>query len=795
MGDVYRARDERLDRDVALKLLPPAFTNDTDRLARFAREAKMLAALNHPNIAAIHGVEALNGYECLVLELVDGETLAARISRGRVRLEDALPIAVQIADALEAAHERGVIHRDLKPGNVMLDAEGRVKLLDFGLAKSLDPVQYGHPELANSPTMTSPASHAGIVLGTAPYMSPEQARGKAVDTRADIWAFGCVLFEMLAGRAPFKGSDVTEVLSAIIQIEPEYRELPAGVPAAIPQLIQRCLRKNPRQRLRHIGDARTLLEEVIQNPPPESAATSSAAGSRRPLMLAGLLAGVLAVALAVSVFVGSRNGIVDVPVRRFSIDLPWTTVPNWDDFNAVISPDGRYIAHNCRTDNAVNLCVRPLESLTAHPVAEGRDTAQWFFSADSQWLGFSGAGSISKVPVGGGQPQIVYRWRDDESRGTGFLWRADGSILYGTPSGLRRIPASGGPSEAVTSLTKGSDETGHASPRPLGHDSRRVLISIRHRGRPASGGLVDLTTGSIQEIPVQGTVVADIRDSWLVFAQCAALLAAPFDPSNPARVGTPVALIDNVENLPTLADDGTLAYVSTRGDLQARLVWVDRQGRATPVPGERRDYAHLALAPDDRRAVLNLEDGSIYLVDLAGGTRKLLSRPANFPIWADAGKRVIFQAPGELWSVPSDGDRAPQRLMASDVPLIPTTWNPLTKEVAYYDRLYQLHVLAPDGTSRQILERPGRKRSGRFSPDGKWIAYVSDETGEYQVYVAPYPGPGASIPVSTTGGLSPVWSGDGRELYFRLGSRVMRAPVSRDASRRFEVPTELMDGP
>jgi eukaryotic-like serine/threonine-protein kinase len=793
MGDVYRARDARLDRDVALKLLPHEFTADPDRLARFEREARLLASLNHPNIAAIYGLEPSEGQQCLVLELVEGENLAARLSRGRMALEDGLPIALQIADALEAAHERGVIHRDLKPANIMVDTGGRAKLLDFGLAKPADDQPPAQSNVMDSPTMAAMATQAGMVLGTAPYMSPEQARGKPLDRRTDIWSFGCVLFEMFSGTAPFPGADVTEILSAIIQLEPDYARLPADLPPELRQLMERCLRKHPRRRLQHIGDARAVLEDIVQNPraqPPAPAWRGS-----RALLAAGWgLSAVLAAALGAAFVATGDRGAAEVPTRRFAIDLPWTTVPNWTDFDVAVSADGRQIAYNCRHENVVSICVRALDSLGAHPVIEARDADEWFFSPDGEWLAVVDPFGVSKVSVRGGEPQVLHRWSSLEVRGSGFSWTSPGYMLFDTPAGIQRLSASGGTPEQVTAVEPGGDIVGHSYPHPLSGGDRRLVVTLSHRDGSESAGIVDLADGSVQDLDIRGYGFTHIP-GWLVFKQATAILAVPFDAANSRAAGNPVRVVENVRSLPRIARDGTLAYVPSRGDVKARLVWVDRQGRATPVPDERRDYSHLDLAPDDRRALLNMEGGVIDLVNLERGTRKRLA-DGSFPIWTHDGTRVAFGARGALWSISADGSGAPEPLLSSGALAVPTSWNPLTGDLAYYDhQAFEVMVRTPAGESRRAVDGAGRKRSGRFSPDGRWLAYVSDETGEYQVYATAYPGAGPVVAVSATGGLSPLWSSDGREIFFRRGSRMMRAGVVSTAPLRFDTPVELFDGP
>jgi serine/threonine protein kinase len=797
MGEVYRAIDTNLGREVAIKVLPDAFAHDPDRIARFEREAKTLASLNHPNIAIVHGLEKSQGTYALVMELVEGEDLSQRIARGPIPLDEALPIAKQTAEALDAAHEQGVIHRDLKPANIKVTPNGTVKVLDFGLAKALelDPVNVS---TTASPTITSPAlmTGIGVLLGTATYMSPEQARGRAVDTRSDIWAFGCVLFEMLTGTAAFGGDDVAEVLSAVIQLEPAFNRLPRDIPHDLRRLIERCLHKNPSKRLRHIGDARNLLDEIAEAPLTHDVPHGWTRSRWFPV-IPWTLATVLAAGLVASWTRTSSTPSIGMALRRFEVSLPWTEAPNWNDFDVAISPNGTHIAYNCRHGNAVSVCVRALDSLTAQPVADGRDLRAWFFSPDGEWIGLSDDVALAKVSIHGGQPQIIHRWGEEEPVPQGFSWGQDGFILFGTKSGLRRVSASGGGPQAVTTIAERSGVAAHVRPVHL-PDGRSALITTVNNDGTEGGALVDLANGSVRDLGVRGQGFVYLSTGWLVFQQGTTVLAAVFDPGDPGHVGEPVPVLENVRTAPQVARDGTLVYIPTRSDSSAQLVWVDRTGRRTSIVGERRDYTHLDLAPDGRRALLNLDDdNSINVLDLERHTRNLLAH-GSFPIWSRGGDRVTFGGrTGLLWAA-ADGSGSAEVLVPSPTEnsLVPTSWNPVTGDLAYYDhRSYEIWIRPPVGKPRRFLGAPGRKRSGRFSPDGKLMAFVSDETGEYQVYVTAYPGPGPTVAVSAEGGLSPVWSPDGQELFFRLAGKVMAARVSGGPPLRVDAPVQLFDGP
>ena len=794
MGQVYRATDTSLGRSVAIKIVPDAFAADAQRLARFEREAMTLASLNHPHIAAIYHFEKSSGAQALVMEFVEGEDLSQRIARGPIPLDEALQLAKQIADALESAHEQGIIHRDLKPANIRVRPDGTVKVLDFGLAKAMEPALPLSPTSGAAPTITSPAmTQAGMVLGTAAYMSPEQARGRAIDRRADIWAFGIVLFEMLSGRRAFKGDDVSETLAAVLKDTLDFSALPPSTPARVRALIERCVERDPKLRLRDIGEARLEIARIEAGAADAGASDGAVAVHRARRAGPWAIAGALAIALAASLPGALRRTTADVPLRRFTLALPSRSAPNWNDFKVAISADGTNLVYNCREGNTVSLCLRALDSLSARRIADGRDASDWFFSPDGEWIAIVDEVGLSKVSIRGGQPQGIYRWPGTEAEPTGFSWGPDGYILFGTRSGIQRVAATGGSAEAVTRITPGDSVVAHNWPSHM-PDGRSALITIVRADGTETAGFVDLEAGSVADLGIHGRGFVHAAPAWLAFQQGTTLLAAAFDPSGSTRPANPVPVLENVRSGPRVARDGTLVYVPTRGESSARLVWVDREGRAAEIPGERLDYTHLDLGPDGRRAILNLEGQVIDLVDLEGGTRKRLAQGA-FPIWSADGQRVTFAGQSGLQQVPTDGSAPAETLVEHAGFVVPTSWNARTGDLAYYDhRTFEIWIRSPEGRTRRFLGGPGRKRSGRFSPDGRWMAFVSDETGDYQVYVTAYPGPGPTVAVSTRGGLSPIWSPDGRELFFRLGTKMMAARMSTGAALGFTVPVELFDG-
>jgi serine/threonine protein kinase len=804
MGEVYRAHDARLDREVAIKVLPADFVADKDRLLRFEQEAKATSSLNHPNILTVYDIGDHEGTPFIVSELLDGEELRDRLEEGPIPLRKVTEYARQIVSGLSAAHEKGIIHRDLKPENLFITKDDRVKILDFGLAKLRAPEpRAGSSEDETRKVLTNP----GVVMGSASYMSPEQVRSHKTDHRADIFSFGLILYEMIAGRRAFQRETMAETMAAILKEEPaELTEFNPNISQSLEWLVRRCLEKKPERRFQSTSDLGFALEAL--------SATSSSGANRtgeaqsldtssttkvsgwpdRVWKIAFAVAAMLAVALAVSLVARIGKPSPGAPLRRFALDLPSESAPNWNDFGVAISPDGAQIAYNCREGNTVSLCVRALDSLTARRVSDGREAQDWFFSPDGEWLGIVDEVGLSKVSIRGGEPQKIHRWLDAERVPVGFSWGPDDYILFGTTSGIQRVGASGGSPEAVTRIAPAAGATAHSWPSHL-PDGHRALITINHADGSETAGLVDLKDGSVRDLGIRGHGFVYVSPGWLAFQQGTTLLALAFDPDNPPRAANPVPVIENVRSAPSVAQDGTLVYIPTRGKSSARLVWVDRDGRPTPAEGERLDYTHLDLAPDGRRALLNLEGSQIDLIDLQAGTRKLVAQ-GSFPVWSSNGERVTFTGAGGLQWAPADGSAAPELLVPHTGFVVPTSWNTVTGDLAYYDhRAFEIWIRSADGKTRRFLAGPGRKRSGRFSPDGKWMAFVSDETGENHVYVTAYPGPGPTVAVSTKGGLSPIWSADGRELFFRLGSKLLVARMSSAAPLGFSAPVEVFDGP
>ena len=799
MGEVYRATDTRLGRDVAIKLLPAELAQDPDRLARFEREAKLLASLNHPNIAHVYGFENAtlpdgSAVHILAMELVPGEDLAERLKRSAIPVDEAIAIAKQIADALEEAHENGIVHRDLKPANVKLTADGKVKVLDFGLAKAWDGPGDSSPDLSQSPTLAHTGTAAGVILGTAAYMSPEQARGRVVDKRADIWAFGVVLFEMLTGRRPFGGETASEILAAVIKDRLDLSALDPTVPAGIRRLIDRCLKKEPRERLRDIGDAHHELDEVRGVEPPQTVAPITALGSRIVSLAPWLLAVVLALTTLL-LWSGRSQKAHATPVRRFAIDLPWQSVPNWTDFDVAVSPSGIHLAYYGRRENDVHAYVRRLDSLEAVALAEAREADDMVFSPDGEWLLVHDPHGLRKVSIHGGRAQELRPLAPADGRG--LSWGSDGGILIGHPSGLLRAPSTGGPAVALTHVDRAAGETAHAEPFLL-PGGRQALMTIE-RGGERQLAIVELEGATVSRLQLSGSQPVYSPTGHLVFRQGTTVLAARFDVGRLALVGEAVPVLEGVRRGPYLAEDGTMVYVPERGDSSARLVWIDRAGHPTPIPGERLDYSHLALDHEGKQALLDI-GRELYVRDIERGTRRLLSSDdGSFPIWSADTRWAIYGAETNgkygLFRQPADGSAEPETLHVAEGRLVPSSWNSRTGELAFFDAASDIWILSPDGKARRFLGATFNERSGHFSPDGRWLAYVSDETSSYQVYVVPYPGPGPKVAVSVDGGLSPVWSSNGRELYFCRGGKMLAVTLTFTPTLLASKPVELFDGP
>ena len=819
MGEVYRARDTKLNRDVAIKVLPEDFATDPERLARLQREAQLLAALNHPNIAAIYGLEDAGEISFLAMELAEGQTLAKRLSDGAIGVDEALKIALQIAEALEAAHERGIVHRDLKPANIQVATEGsaagQVKVLDFGLAKAFESdgtSQEMSPDLSHSPTMAA-ATRTGVIMGTAAYMSPEQARGKPVDKRTDIWAFGCVVFEMLTGKRAFQGETVTDILAAIVHQEPQWEALPPDTPFRIRDLLKRCLKKQADERLRDVGECRIAVKEYLADPEGEkrralaSAGTTTARGISwkftAPIAVATLLIGVLGTWLA------TRPALpVPEPLVRFGIELPPdTNFLRWNNRIIAVSPDGLWIAFNLSD----GLWLRRIDDLEPSLVRGTEGARTPFFSPDSQQLGFWAEGQIKRVAVTGG---AVVSLGPSEAATFGASWEEDGNIYFGQGTeGIFRVSETGGEPEIVVPMQDG--ELAHGPQLLPGGEW--VLFTLSSGGQWNDASIVahSLTTDERKELVPGGTEGRYVPSGHIVYLHDGTLFAVPFDVNSVAAEPGPVSIVEDVwkPNNATgaahygVSASGSLVYVLGIGEVEFELTFVDRDGREEPLPIDRDVYSHPRLSPDGTKLAVERpgQNGQdIWLRDLLLGswTQFTFSGGDFWPLWTQDGSRIVFgstREPAGLFSKNADGTGQVEPLV-SGAGLRPHTWSE-DGSVLVVQSSAGPATVSMTGEARVeplledeefVIDYP------RVSPDGRWIAYVANTQGD-RVFVRPFPNVAdGRWQVSPGVGDDPIWSIDGSELFYMGGDgtgygEVFGVPV--EAGPPFGVPRVILEGP
>ena len=798
MGEVYRATDTKLGRDVAIKVLPSDVRQDPARLERFRREARLLASLNHPNVAAIHGLEEAEGMPFLALELVEGEDLAERLARGSIPANEAIGIAGQIADALAAAHAKGIVHRDLKPANVKVTPDGKVKVLDFGLAKAYaeDAASDSGADLSRSPTLAHGGTLAGVILGTAAYMAPEQARGGAVDTRADIWAFGCVLYEMLAGRRPFVGASVSDTLAEVLKGEPDWTKLPANTPPAIRRLLRRCLVKDRSKRLADIADARLEVEDAQAGSPGDGDGPRPTSRLRERLAWAAALTVLAGAAIALAV-----RGRPAPPAREMRVEI--TTPPTRDLASLAISPDGQQIAFVSTTAGRSALWLRSLESGLARSLPGTDGAAYPFWSPSGRSLGFfSDDGKIKRIDLEGG----TVRGLASFGMPRGGAWNAAGTILLAPLGGgaIFRIPDTGGEPVAVTRLA--ASQTAHGFPWFLPDGDRFVYYAA---GGPEARGvyLAGLASGVSRRLLDADAPAIFAPQGYLLFVRGETLLAHGFDPARGELLGRPFAVADKVVLVRVAGTPGAAASVAasgqivyrTGGEAQRRqFAWFDRSGRRLGTLGEPDPSYPLSpsLSPDGRRLAMHrwvAGNTDIWILELArGALSRFTTHAANeiFPIWSPDGTRILFNSNREgaysLYEKATDGT-ADERLVLARAAQ-PTDWSRDGSLLLFQQRdlktAADLWVL-PIGRGQEpapVVRTDFDERGGQFSPDGRWIAFASTESGRSEVYLQPFPGPGAKLPISVDGGAQVRWRADGQELFFiGLDDRLMAVPVTLPA--------------
>jgi serine/threonine-protein kinase len=826
MGEVYRAHDAKLNRDVAVKVLPAAFVNDRERLSRFQREARLLASLNHPNIALIHGFEDSDNTHALVMELVEGPTLADRIRQGPIPLDEALAIAKQVCEALEYAHERGIVHRDLKPANIKLTPGGSVKVLDFGLAKAVEGAATS-ADMSNSPTISAIATQSGILLGTPAYMSPEQARGKPVDRRADIWAFGCVLFEMLAGKPAFNGETVTDTLAAVINMQPDWSLLPATTPTPLRALVRRCLQRETRQRLQAIGDARIAVEEILSGASlSEPAPVQTQA---RKFWLASAFATLLLAAAASLVVWNLKPVPAPLAVTHFTITLPpGQQLAGLGDQAVALSPDARHLAYVATAGGVQQIYLRAMDRDDADPVPDTRGATGPFFSPDGQWLAFVADGKLKKISLRG---RVAQELADVGLLGSGADWGSEHMIAFSPYSSVIQLASDdGGPSQPITRLENG--ETLHSWPRFLPGNKAVLFTAITST---PSAIAVQLIGGQRRNlISSQGATAANYVSGHLLYAQAGNLMAVPFDLDHLQikQGAVPMPVVPNVMEYSgtragqySVSASGSLAYVSGGAQLRhdSKLVWVDRKDQKEyPLGAPARSYNQPRLSPDGTRVAVDVVETSekmqVWIYDI----RRDTFTPFTFEganrhgVWTPDSKRLVFmsnrEGPTQIFSQPADGSGGMDRLTnnrltaAGDILQIPYSisngWLGFVKLVRPTEG--EMWVL-PLGDFSADSRRNGQEQrlpvqksvldSGpELSPDGRWLAYASEESGQRQIYVQAFPGPGGKQQISTDGGNEPRWNSNGRELFYRSGDKMMAVDISPQGSAAGK-PRVLFQGP
>ncbi|HSF19508.1 MAG TPA: protein kinase [Vicinamibacteria bacterium] len=828
MGEVYLARDSRLSREVALKILPEALASNADRVARFEREARVLASLNHPHIAAVHGLEQADGVRFLVLELVPGPTLGDRLASGALEVREALQLARQIAEGLEEAHAKGVIHRDLKPANIKITPEGRVKVLDFGLAKALDESSDASPD--DSPTVARAVESAGVILGTAGYMSPEQARGQIVDKRSDIWAFGCVLYEMLVGQRLFSGPSATDTLAAVLTVDPDWSRLPARTPPGVRSLLRRCLQKEKSSRVHDISDARIEIEDALREESSGVTPVTPAPSSRPRRQLFSH-----AVALVIGALVGA--GVV-LLVRSpapspgtaavLNINLPGEgrlleqlsgVVP------VALSRDVKRLAYvGRRADGRTQIFLRRMDRLNPEPVPGTEDAEMPFLSPDGEWLGFASEGKLKKVLLSGGQPVVITEAPDPR----GASWGDDGTILLApnNAGGLFRVRATGGDLEPATQIDRARSEDGHRWPRLL-PGGKAALFSVQPLSGRESQRKIDalnLVTGERKTL-IEGGSYPVYASGLLFYGRGGQILAVPFDPERLEVQGEPEPVLDDVR-MDTkntglvhldVSPEGTAVYVAGFPKPRERsLVFMDRAGRQTPVTSTNRPFFSPVISPDGRRIAVVIEGSEevLWVMDLESETMNRLTFDVNVSVasWSADGRSIFYagnaDGPRSVYKIAADGSGKAELVFSktewwiNDFSVRPDGSGILmaVQDVHGHDLMF-----LPTGKTEvePFLVAPSEERGPAFSPDGRYVVYASDESNRFEIYLRPFPGPGPKRQISNNGGVTPSWSRDGREIFYWEPSRVGRLnrvsfepgpdPKVGKPQTLFEVPLLMID--
>lgn len=821
MGIVYLARDTKLDRTVAIKSIPVELQTDPTAKMRFLREAKLLASLNHPNIAVIHDIiekDDSSGY--LVLEYIPGQTLAERIARKGLKVEEALPYAQQIAKALLAAHEQGIIHRDLKPGNIKITPEGRIKVLDFGLAKESD-TQNKRPDITVTQT--------GRIVGTPAYMSPEQIRSSTIDHRTDIWSFGCVMFEMLTGHFPFEGTTATDTVAHILERDPKWDDLPSTTPVNIRVLIRRCLEKNLQKRLQHIGDALVEIRETINlpsaEPPPISLIDTSYPTKRQSLVTITLFC-LLLISIVVCILLWNRGvdpSSSDRSIRRYVIN-PETSIAMealWHHA-LVFSPDGKYLAYvEQAEDRRRKIYIRSMDEFNAKPLAGTEGAVSPFFSPGAEWIGYADHfhKKLKKVSRKGSNPMVLASCQDFH----GGTWAEDGTIIFSpeTQSGLWCISSSGEELKQLTIPDPEKGESGHWWPQIL-PGGKTILFTNGRSGKldESKIEIYSLEDGQRHALFKGGYCARYVSTGHLLYARRESLYAVRFDPGQLKLTGDHIQVKSDIMSSVngfsqfTFAEDGSFAYIPVSArNTELKPVWVDNEGVIQPLGLTSRNYHSVRISPDGTRVAFSIKEGDnhdIWICDLSLShptLNPLTSDGKNlWPTWFTDNKHIAFYADSQRTSVRQhiDGSIKPEPIGSKNIGR-PLCCSPDGRELLilmsdpdHIERGDDIWVVQleeqKDDSITPIIQKNHDQRHGVFSPDGKWLAYSSEETGSWEVYVESYPGPGSRTTVSNQGGIQPVWSRDGKELYYRSGSKIMSVSVDTDPELKVLSSKVLFEG-
>jgi eukaryotic-like serine/threonine-protein kinase len=828
MGEVYRARDSKLGREVALKVLPEAFAADATRMARFHREAQLLASLNHPCIASIYGFEDSGKVHAFVMELVEGPTLGDRIAAGAIPLSEALGIAKQICEALEFAHERGIVHRDLKPANVKVTPDGAVKVLDFGLAKALETQDSG-VNIANSPTLSVAATREGMILGTAAYMAPEQAKGRAADRRSDVWAFGCVLYEMLGGKQPFSGETVSDTLAEVLKVDPDWTALPSDTPTGIQKLVRRCLLKDPKQRLQAIGEARIAIEQTL-NPTSQvsgidfvapTGAGSAAEEAQRPAWRRVLPWAVAAIFLvAAGILAAQLWRVASVPersVRSYILAPDQATFVFQAAFGApVLSPDGQRLVFNAKSSGGNEmLWVRELDSLTSRPLEGTQGAAFPFWSPDSQFVGFFASGKLMKIDVSGGPAQTLC----DAPSGRGGTWSASGVIVFApkVAGSLAQVSAAGGEPIAIFADDKTGQQLTVRWPVFL-PDGNHFLYWSGNPFAVGTGEINGIFLSSLDGKQRQFLFPADsdalyAAPGYLLFLRGETLMARPFDADGLKLTGDAVPIAEHIGNPQryrlghfSVSQHGELIYEGSETEA-GQVVWMDAEGKQLSTLGEREGVLDVRLSPDDKTLIETIEDpgsnnSDLWLVDLSRGVRtRFTFDPAShgYPAWSPDEKEIAFSSTHagnlSMFEKAANGTGDIEPLAADGVEQLVSDWSRDGRYLAY-NRLdpqtgggFGIWILPLFGDKKpfSFIQSQYNLLTPTFSPDGKWIAYSSQESGRREIFISSFPGGSSKFQVSANGGSAPRWRADGKELFYISDDNKMTAVEIQEKGGSVEI--------